>query len=172
MNTDENGRYFILKANGLLEEYFSLEDCIDKPYKLFIAEAKFREYFTPPFNGKPHPVSDYIFYSNTGYRQNLQLCGWAVKKIYVFYMSSSKIQFDIIIADPTKRTKPFKCEIKRQYVQPTDIEVILYTWNKLVEWSRLHDWEQHDMMSKNEQLISENAKLKKQIEELNRNTIV
>jgi len=99
-------RYFAIKHDWSIEEYYQLEDMPKTDEIMFRVVDKFQEFFTPT-NGYQHRISKFDFCDVDGQSIGTSTGGWRIRDIVTTYKSTSQIEYHIILSDPNQKIRRF-----------------------------------------------------------------
>jgi hypothetical protein len=97
-------RFFVLRKNSNIDEFYTIEDALKAGLGEIIIIDKFKEFFSPP-SGFAWRISDFVFIDGDKNSYKLASDGWNIQSIDTTYKSSSRIAFNVVISDPTRKIK-------------------------------------------------------------------
>jgi hypothetical protein len=153
-------RYFVIKTNGIIEEYNSFDDAAKQGDRKLLIIDKFKEFYTP-LGGYDWRISNYEFFIDKDKQTKLICNNWTVEVIDITSKTSNNLDFIVTFSDPLKRIRRFPFAIKRRMETSNshDLEIVVMTLDELNKLSKYHNWEQIDLVSENEKLKTRNSEL-------------
>ena len=159
-------RYFVIKSNGVINEYNSFQDANKDVERGILVVDSFKEFFTPQ-NGDPWRISEFEFYNANKVVTKLKCNNWVAERIDITYKSSSTLNFNVNFSDPLKKIKisPFKILGGRKSSDYTshDMGIVVKIQDELKRLSVYQNWEQIDLLNENEKLKIQIAELQKRL---------